>query len=240
MAFLDQFFCFQNFIDTLGANQGTGSNHKHHCKHHEGRNNLHTVGHKYNHVTEQACEFHQRCGVDNVSTNPVDRKGDTVHDKRHQRIHKRHDSAGKQVGICKFFMHSLKLVLLELLCVISTNNTDAAQIFTSHLIQVISEDLQFFELLCYKKHNSSNTEKQDNYCDCYCQRPLPLFACNLGNGPHCGNRSLDYHLHPHSDQRLYLLHIVGRTGDQGGRAEFVNFTHGEALNFCIKRFSQSR
>ncbi|MNY44384.1 hypothetical protein D3C86_1794110 [compost metagenome] len=89
------------------------------------------------------------------------------------------------------------------------------------------------QLLELRQHeHDTDSYDQDKHTDGNAgrQRPLPALADNLEQRPHCKDRSLHEQLQSDDNQHLHLGNIVGRTGNQAGCREVVDFLHGEGLH----------
>ena len=212
----------QHLLNPVCRNACTGQHDGDHGDHQEGHDDLHGIGDEGDHVAHL-----HGSGIDPVSAEPDDHHSDTVHDQHHGRHHDIHDPVGEQLGFHQVLIGRIKPVFLVFFPVEGTDDGKPGQDFPRHQVQAVHQRLHLLKFgHCYseKRHHQHKNRHHSHNDDPAEPGPGSRHSDDAANAD---DRRIEHHTKQHDLHHLYLLNVVGASGDQGRDGEFVQLIVGE-------------
>ena len=232
---MDLCFRIQNLIDTVSRDHGTRKHNEDHGDHHEGHYDLGGVDHKRHQLAEDRDPACSVCRSGNyVCTDPVNRKRSPAHHELDGREQIGHDTAGEQMVFHSRCICAVKFFFLVQFSVVGSYDPDAGKVFPCHTVQIIGQDLDLPEFRDHKDRVGDQDRNKDQDRDAGHDQPLLSLAHDFYKRPDRYDRRFQHRLKAHGDDHDHLRHVVGHTGQQGGRGKLTDFFHGESSDLPVQ------
>ena len=145
---------------------------------------------------------------------PHNRHCHQVHGQHHGRHHKGHNTVGKQLGARQRNVCVVEALLLMLFTAKCPDNRQAGQNFACDQIEVVNQGLHLLKARHGRAHQHRDNTDNGSHGNRDNPRHTCLCACHTQNTANTQNRRIQHNAQQNDNYHLYLLNVIGRTGDK--------------------------
>ena len=124
----------QYFINPASGYNGPRQDDEEGTHEQESNHNLHSIGHKDDHITEERETLLQSSLLDQISTNPVNRQCQSAGNPHHNWIHHGHQTTDEKIEPGYFIIGRRKFLILIILSIVSPDHTNPSQTLSSDTV----------------------------------------------------------------------------------------------------------
>ena len=124
----------QYFINPASGYNGPRQDDEESTHEQEPNHNLHSIGHKDDHITEEWETLLQSSLLNQISTNPVNRQCQTARNPHHNWIHHGHQTTDEKIESGYFIIGRRKLLILIILSIVSPDHANPSQTLSSDTV----------------------------------------------------------------------------------------------------------
>ena len=124
----------QYFINPASRYNGPRQDDEEGTHEQEPNHNLHSIGHKDDHITEEWETLLQPSLLNQISTNPVNSQRQTAGNPHHNWIHHGHQATDEKIEPGYFIIGCRKLLILIVLRIVSPDHANPSQTLSSDAV----------------------------------------------------------------------------------------------------------